>query len=181
MISKSTIKSRLHEYLKSHRSLGDWYQEFEYVPYLNDKVVKYPKFNKENWLKEYEEWIDNFESIGGTFIMQPADGVFIDDDIESKLKSQTSRLLRRPTAKDKPFVVQFKWNSQEDFNKYKIWGDKFSENWMNRRFGKRYSTKKSAIQSIHAESKKTSFFDHFSGRQWRVLDTKTGEITNFNQ
>jgi hypothetical protein len=95
--------------------------------------------------------------------------------------------------KSKDWIVEYKWKSLEEFNKYpKSWfrSDTYSEDWRPLLFNNKFVSLKSAIQSIeqfmkvarsyHKNDIMTGFYDDKFGKLYRVRNLKTGEIYEYN-
>lgn len=114
--------------------------------------------------------------------------------MKNKKYLQEERPVNKPgKKKSKDWVVEYKWKSIEDFNKYpKTWfrSDTYSEEWRPIQFGNKFITLKSAIQSIdqfmkvarayHKSDLMSGFYDDKFGKDYRVRNLKTGEIHPYN-
>jgi hypothetical protein len=98
----------------------------------------------------------------------------------------------KPNKKSKDWVVEYKWKSLEEYNKYpKTWyrSDTYSEEWRPLTYGNRFHTSKSAIQSIDQFMKvarsynKTNllsgYYDDKFGKEYRVRNVKTKETYDY--
>ena len=94
--------------------------------------------------------------------------------------------------KSKDWVIEYKWKSLEEYNKYpKSWfrSDTYSEEWRPLTYGNKFSSLKSAIQSIdqfmkvaesyHKSNLLTGFYDDKFGKDYRVRNLKTKEIYDY--
>lgn len=95
--------------------------------------------------------------------------------------------------KTKDWVVEYKWKSLEEFNKYpKSWfrSDTYSEDWRPLQYGNKFHTQKSALQSIdqfmkvakayHKLDIMRGFYNDKFGKDYRIRNLKTGEIYEYN-
>jgi len=179
-IGRANVKSRLHEWVKTHPNGLPWEfgQEFEYKPFLNGRLINTPYFPIDTWLEDYNAWIEVFEAKGGEFILQPSDNVFLNEDIESSTKA-TSKIVGKPVKERKNFLVEYQWKSEEEFNmrvKFFTREKVYSTDWHKNSFGGSYfTTLKGAISSLDSEKKKF-FSSNLKGKNWRIRNIKTGEI-----
>jgi hypothetical protein len=94
--------------------------------------------------------------------------------------------------KSKEWIVEYKWKSLEEYNKYpKKWyrSDVYSEEWRSIAYSNKFHTSKSAIQSIdqfikvakayHKNDLMTGWYDDKFGKDYRVRNLKTGETINY--
>lgn len=94
--------------------------------------------------------------------------------------------------KSKDWIVEYKWKSLEEYNKYPktfYRSDTYSEEWRSIQYGNKFITLKSAIQSIdqfmkvarayHKLDLMRGFYNDKFGKDYRVRNLKTEEIINY--
>jgi hypothetical protein len=112
--------------------------------------------------------------------------------MKNKKYLEEEKGLGKPNKKSKDWVVEYKWKSLEDYNKYpKTWfrSDTYTEEWRPLKYGNRFHTSKSAIQSIDQFMKVarsynksnllTGFYNDKFGKEYRVRNVKTKETINY--
>lgn len=100
--------------------------------------------------------------------------------------------LGKPNKKDKPWIIEWKWKSEKDYHTYPditFFNKKpYTDKWQKRWFQNKFSTAKAALESLKSDLKyldqpKDSFWEkwhnHLRGKEFRIRNTKTGEIINY--
>lgn len=110
------------------------------------------------------------------------------EEYPEELTKDKAKLVHagKPAKKGKKiFLIEYKWKSQEDFVKYRrpYWkGFTYSDQWQHNDFGCRFHTLEGARDSFktirpHMGLNNQVFHDPVSGRNWRIRNEVTGEIT----
>jgi hypothetical protein len=112
--------------------------------------------------------------------------------MKSKKYLEEEKGVGTPNKKSKDWIIEYKWKSLEEYNKYpKMWyrTDVYSEDWRPIKYSNKFHTSKSAIQSIdqfmkvaqsyHKNDLLTGFYDDRFGKEYRVRNIKTKEIINY--
>lgn len=95
--------------------------------------------------------------------------------------------------KTKDWIVEYKWKSLEDYNKYPksfYKSECYSDQWRPLMFSNKYHSLKAAIQSIdnfikiavsyHSSSIMKGFYDDRFGKHYRIRNLKTNETHLYN-
>lgn len=95
--------------------------------------------------------------------------------------------LGKPNKKSKDWVIEYKWKSLEDFNKYPsyFFKEEYDENWKKLSFGSRFNTVKGAKEALknrmkYLQQPKDGFwYRHYQGdlgKDFRIRNEKTNDI-----
>ena len=180
-ISRKTVKDRIKEWMKTHQPWGmstlDTSEKGPQLkPMIGDRIIEPPPCKS---LEEFFEWIDTFE---GDWYIRLDDDVDKDDfaEIETTTLDKSKGLPKKRKKKPKIWTLQYKWRSEEDFNKYpKHWLDRvYVEGWNNRdtyNFDSAQGCKLSILNSLRSDF----FKKYIAGRDWRAFNTETKETIEF--
>ncbi len=91
--------------------------------------------------------------------------------------------------KSKDWIIEYKWRSIEDYNKYPKFffgSEDYSDKWRSLSYNNKFVSLKSAMQSVekfmkvarsyHKNDIMRGFYDDKFGKLYRVRNLKTGEI-----
>jgi len=84
--------------------------------------------------------------------------------------------------KSKDWSLQYKWNSEKDFNTYPKWlwkSEDYSEEWKSAGVFSTFYSPQGALESIKKDLRSSFSERYVKGREWRVVNTKTNEIVEF--
>lgn len=105
-----------------------------------------------------------------------------------KKQNQKERDTPKSTKKareEKPWIKQYQWKSEKDFNAYPKWSSWFKDNesfnkeWQNERWKIKYKSHQSVLDSIKSELRSTFKERFIAGRNWRAYNIITNEIVEF--
>jgi hypothetical protein len=89
-----------------------------------------------------------------------------------KLFSREKVGNRKGKVVEKPWVLQYKWNSEEDMIKHWLPFATYVAGWQDSY--EKYIDRDHAVQQVNKELR--SYFSKFPGRSWRIFNKKTKEV-----
>jgi len=95
--------------------------------------------------------------------------------------------LGKPKHRNKDWVIEYRWKSLADFNKYPSYyfKEEYGDDWRPLRWGSKYHSLKAAQEALKTKLKGLDtqkgnfmyrFVEMYMGQDFRIRNTKTGEI-----